>query len=383
MKSLPRFESPILVLLALSALSGCGEASSSPNTNEAGGGGSGGGAQAGTATGGQSGSSSNPSGGNSASGSAGTGGTSSAGNAGSAGSAGAAGSAPELGLVVTPSELVFGAVQQTVSEPQLVRLENQSSATLQLTTLTLDPQGASSLEVDLPPAGGLGLAAGESLELEARFHPTAIGLFESSLVIEATGPSAKSTVALYGLGTKGLEGENEPYLKIVLTTLGYDVDVGGAALLSTTTPLVGSEVAAPRFKVAGAGPIAITPVARYSPQEPIPYGYYSPAGEFEVGIISDDQYQALNPATDAGTEPSFMDPGGEFGVFTTSKTHKTYTEDAKNAANAVKHAARTYPLRDRAGVAIEHAYLVCFEEAANGDYQDYVFTLRNVVPVAP
>ncbi len=44
---------------------------------------------------------------------------------------------------------------------------------------------------------------------------------------------------------------------------------------------------------------------------------------------------------------------------------------------------RTYPLKDRAGVAIANAYLVCFEEAANGDYQDYVFTLSNVTPVAP
>ena len=33
--------------------------------------------------------------------------------------------------------------------------------------------------------------------------------------------------------------------------------------------------------------------------------------------------------------------------------------------------------------AFANAYLVCFEEAANGDYQDYVFTLRNVKPVAP
>lgn len=41
---------------------------------------------------------------------------------------------------------------------------------------------------------------------------------------------------------------------------------------------------------------------------------------------------------------------------------------------------RTYPLKDRAGAAIPNGYLVCFEEAANGDYQDYVFTLYNVKP---
>ena len=150
-----------------------------------------------------------------------------------------------------------------------------------------------------------------------------------------------------------------------------------------TSALRRTEVPAPRFKVAAAGAIELLPVARYSPEEPIPYGYYLGAAESEVGVISSDQYQALNPKTDAGSELSFADPGAEFGIFTTSKTHKTYTEDAKNAANATKHAVRTYPLKDRAGTSIKDAYLVCFEEAANGDYQDYVFTLKNVTPVAP
>ena len=154
-------------------------------------------------------------------------------------------------------------------------------------------------------------------------------------------------------------------------------------MLSTTTPLVGDEVAAPRFKAASAAEVALIPVARYSPQEPIPYGYYLGASEVEVGVIASDQYQTLNPKTEAGAKPSFAAPAGEFGIFTSSKTHKTYTEDAKNAANAIQHAVRSYPLKDRAGVAIPNAYLVCFEEAANGDYQDYVFTLANVVPVAP
>ena len=97
-------------------------------------------------------------------------------------------------------------------------------------------------------------------------------------------------------------------------------------------------------------------------------------------MISADQFQALNPGTDPGSQPSFADPGAPFGLFTISETHSTYTEDAKNAGNAVAHAARTYPLKDRAGTAIPNAYLVCFEEAANGDYQDYVFTISNVKP---
>jgi hypothetical protein len=315
----------------------------------------------------------------------GNGGVSQSGGGGGTAGGGAAGSAPIVeGLTVSPLELVFGAVQQTTAPAQIVVLKNSGTVPATLASVALDAAapGTASFELLAGPAAGTEIAAGAQLDLQIQFEPSGIALFESSLTIE-TSAAEQTKVALFGLGTKGLEGENEPFLKIVLDTLGYDIDVGGAGLLSTTTPLVGSEVAAPRFKAAGAGAIQLVPVARYSPEEPIPYGYYTAEAEVEVGVISNDQYQALNPKTDPGSDASFAAPAGEFGIFTTSKTHKTYTEDAKNAENDVKHAARTYPLRNRAGVAVKDAYLVCFEEAANGDYQDYVFTLSNVVPVAP
>jgi len=315
---------------------------------------------------------------------AGTSGAGVGGSGGAGGGAGTAGAAAEGSLVATPTELAFGAVQQTQTTPQTIALKNTSAVALQLTSVTLDAAaaGTPAFELVSPPAANAEVAPGGTTNVQVRFRPTSIALFKSSLLVATNNPQLELSVGLFGLGTKGLEGENEPFLKIVLDTIGYNVNVGGAGLLSTTTPLVGDEVAAPRFKAASVAEIELVPVARYSPQEPIPYGYYT-AAEVQVGVIADDQYQALNPTTDAGSKRSFAPPAGEFGIFTTSKTHKTYTEDTKNAANAVKHAVRTYPLKDRAGVAIADSYLVCFEEAANGDYQDYVFTLSNVVPVAP
>ncbi len=338
-------------------------------------------ASAGTAGGGQTPSTA----GSAGVGSGGTPGT--AGTSGAGDTAGAGGAVVQPGLVATPSELVFGAVQKTASGPQTVMLTNPSAQAVQLMSTTLDAAAADTpmFELVSGPQAGTQIAAGNSTTVQLRFHPGSVATFKSKLVVQTANPAAKLEIGLYGLGTKGLEGENEPFLKPVLDTLGFNIDVGGAGLLSTTTPLVGSEVAAPRFKAASAAEVELVPVARYSPQEPIPYGYYSGASatETQVGIIADDQYQALNPKTDAGSKKSFAAPTGEFGIFTTSKTHKTYTEDAKNAGNATKHAVRTYPLKDRAGAAIPNGYLVCFEEAANGDYQDYVFTLRNVTPVAP
>jgi hypothetical protein len=310
-----------------------------------------------------------------------------AGTAGAGGAAGAGGMVVQAGLVATPSELAFGAVQKTMSGPQTVMLTNPSTEPVQLMSATLDAAAADtpSFELISGPPAGMQIAAGTSATVQLRFRPGSVATFKTKLLVQTTNPTAKLEIGLYGLGTKGLEGDNEPYLKPVLDTLGFNVNVGGAGFLSTTTPLVGDEVSAQRFKAASAAEVALVPVARYSPQEPIPYGYYSGASatETEVGVIANDQYQALNPKTDAGSKASFAAPAGEFGIFTTSKTHKTYTEDAKNAANDTKHAVRTYPLKDRAGVAIANAYLVCFEEAANGDYQDYVFTLSNVTPVAP
>jgi hypothetical protein len=168
----------------------------------------------------------------------------------------------------------------------------------------------------------------------------------------------------------------------VVDTLGFAIDVGGTTLsLGTGQAPIGDEVQAFRFKASGAMPVELIPVARYSPAELLPYGYYTAAGEVVIGTISANQNQALYPTTEAGAKSSFDAPAGEFGIFTQS-AHKTYTEDPKNAGNQTSHAVRTYPLKNRQGMPMANAYLVCMEEAANGDYQDYVFQLSNVVPVA-
>jgi hypothetical protein len=367
-----------------------GNAGSSSAGANAGGSAAGTATAAGAANGGQSmggatAGSANAAGADAAAGSAGSAGD--AGSAGAAGSggAGAVGGAAAAGLTATPSELVFGAVQQTQSAPQTLVLQNPSAAAVQLTSVTLDAAaaGTSAFELVTAPPANAEIAAGATANVQVRFRPGAVAKFKTNLLVDTKDPALKLSLGIFGLGTKGLEGENEPFLKPVLDTLGYAVNVGGAELLSTTTPLVGDEVAAPRFKAASsAAEIALIPVARYSPQEPIPYGYYG-ASDTQVGVISDDQYQALNPKTDSGSMRTFAAPAGEFGIYTTSKTHKTCSEDSKNAANEVKHAVRTYPLKDRAGKAVPNSYLLCFEEAANGDYQDYVFTLSNVVPVSP
>jgi hypothetical protein len=45
------------------------------------------------------------------------------------------------------------------------------------------------------------------------------------------------------------------------------------------------------------------------------------------------------------------------------------------------HACRTYPVRTADGELLGNQFLFCFEEAFNGDYQDYVFLVKNIQPV--
>ncbi|MDQ3536112.1 MAG: T9SS type A sorting domain-containing protein, partial [Bacteroidota bacterium] len=127
------------------------------------------------------------------------------------------------------------------------------------------------------------------------------------------------------------------------------------------------------------------------PAGPLPFGYYTNENgnitTTEVGILSGDspEHQTLFPKMASGK--NLFNPGyNSFGLFTkTGQDHFTYTEDALNPGNGpnneIKHLVRIYPLKDREGKSISNSYLVGFEEALNGDYQDYVFVIKNVRPV--
>ena len=69
---------------------------------------------------------------------------------------------------------------------------------------------------------------------------------------------------------------------------------------------------------------------------------------------------------------------GSFGIYVDSNSfdRESYTQDGLNTN--IPHAARIYPAKDRAGTLVPNTYLVAFEDAQNGDYQDYVFEVSNV-----
>jgi hypothetical protein len=186
------------------------------------------------------------------------------------------------------------------------------------------------------------------------------------------------------MSLNGYEGSNEPPLQTVVNTLGYKINVGWTNLSGgIQTSMKGEEVPVQFFEKAGDGPVSITPVARYSPNQELPFGFYTNNGAVDLTLVGKlsgvfGQHNALFPQIVAGSDQ--FTPQAAFGLYVVGLENRlSYTQDALNASGPALHAVRTYPLKDRQGNLVANSYLVCFEDASNGDYQDYVFVLKNVI----
>lgn len=226
--------------------------------------------------------------------------------------------------------------------------------------------------------------------LVVAFEPTEsfIGIARAKLEIK----NLNLSIGLTGLSTKGLEGENEAPLTMVVDALGYKIDVGWSALANHLKPeLQGEELAPAFFTKAAEGKVEMIPVARYSPDFPLNFGYYTNSEkgpvQHQAGILARagkfPEHQILFPALASGS--ASFDPGdARFGFYSISPGHTIYSEDTWNILfypTHASHAMRVYPVKNKMGVEENNTYLVCMEEAANGDYNDYVFLVKNVKPV--
>ncbi|RYY30648.1 MAG: hypothetical protein EOO04_04275 [Chitinophagaceae bacterium] len=220
-----------------------------------------------------------------------------------------------------------------------------------------------------------------------------IGISRTKLRVEFRTNDSR-TIELTGLSTRALEGENEAPLATILQALRYPVNVGWETLANHCRPeLEGEEVRGQLFRKVGKGKVSMIPLARYSPDFKLGFGYYVATDDsvtkHEAGVLSlagkHPEHQTLYPAH--SINKSFPDPGNKaFGFYAESPTHTAFTQDTLNARlfpKYVVHAARVYPLKNSKGVAQPNTFLVCFEEAKNGDYNDYVFIVTNVEMVMP
>ena len=278
----------------------------------------------------------------------------------------------------TKVKFVFSAIAGSVSKPDSMLLPSTA------VTFKLIGDDTSVFRVMYHKSG----------KIKVAFAPTVdfIGIAKAQVQIKNSLDRAIININLTGLSAKGLEGENEPPLSRIIDALGYRVNIGWINLDNHSRPeLLGEEVSSSVFKKAGTGKVELIPVARYSPDFEVPFGYYINRKHgpllLQAGVLAKSgiytEHQALFPAISSGNVS--VDPGEDtFGFYAKGLSHIGYSEDVWNMlfypACAVR-AARIYPLKDKTGRPLRNSYLVCFEEAKNGDYNDYVFIAKNITPV--
>jgi len=283
------------------------------------------------------------------------------------------------------SRLVFSGTKALTTAPQVASFQNTSGLPLAVTALSLSGPGASAFTLLSPPALPVTLSPGQTLSLPVTFGPQGqVGVLQAKLTLtDAAG--RPSVLRLSGLSTQYEQSEGEPPLAQVVQALGYGVDVGGTQLLlGTSAPLLGQEVAAPLFRTVGKGPVTLKPVARYSPDDLLTFGFFTLRGGQPVlnpvGVVGTHQEQTLNPALVSGG--AAFDPGTEpFGLYvgpTAYSATSDYTLDRLNAG-PTRHAIRIYPLKSEDGAPLP-GYLLAIEASSNGDYQDAVFVLTGAEP---
>lgn len=149
------------------------------------------------------------------------------------------------------------------------------------------------------------------------------------------------------------------------------------------------EVNAPAFeRLDPAQPVTFRPLARFSPPGAVPFGWYEPgniATRTTVATMAEqddphtnDKSRLLEPPLASG-QPSFEPGAAKFGVWMMPAGVGLLTSADADGFDG-QHRLRIWTLRDAGGAVIPGSFLVGGEEAANGDYQDYVFVLTNVKP---
>ena len=75
-----------------------------------------------------------------------------------------------------------------------------------------------------------------------------------------------------------------------------------------------------------------------------------------------------------------MEAGEAFALFLKAHHYTSFTDPELPTDAKIAHTARVFPVTNFQGKEMKDAWLVGFEEAANGDYQDAAFLIENVKP---
>lgn len=274
-------------------------------------------------------------------------------------------------------QLSLSRVKGLPGQVRTVVLENTGTEPLKVNPVFLG-QNVGAFEVE--DADFSPLKGGEKRRFAISFHPD-LGAGDYVAGIQFGEEATGAFIQLNGVATAALEGRNEPSLHRVVRALGASVNVGGEALeLDSSTDVLGESMSGWFAPVKGEE-VRVTPVARYSPAGVTPFGLYLADGEKrELGRLRDsgaaqpDAHQALL------REPgiSLNDVPERFGLYLEGPRFISYTCKNKSEGTAMPWTARVWPVGAMGGRRLDNAFLIGFEEAMNGDYQDVVLLLEGV-----
>jgi hypothetical protein len=226
------------------------------------------------------------------------------------------------------------------------------------------------------------LTPGQTYSFKISLSPVrGAGIYQASLDI------SEGAIPIEGVGLKAFEGKNEPTLEKLCKALGMEIDVGGTKLeLDTEAETIGESLAVSKFQGIEGKTIRVTPLARFSPPGEVPFGIVQEAGKLiEWGKLdgSDesrpDNHQCLFPGINGGKSAIEMKaPDGSFAFYMQGHLYVSFSDTSLETAAQIKNTARVYPVKTFQGREMQDSYIVGFEEAKNGDYQDAVFLLENV-----
>lgn len=292
------------------------------------------------------------------------------------------------GLVASQRVVSLSAVAGKPARRQELTLTNSGASPLS-TRFKLTGNDADAFALT---AGPEELAPGATATWSVTFKPTR-GAARYSAGIQFGDATEGVFVVLQGIGLAAFEGENEPPLQRIVHALGIPLDVGGSQLsLDTKAATIGQSIASGYFKSADGGKIRITPLARFSPPGSVPIGIFTRDAESPViiGHLADsigyppDAHQSLFPPWEEGGPTIEADLGNRsFGLSMDGHLYRSSTDPTRPTKAAIPHTARIYPVTSYQGAPVKNTWLVGFEEASNGDYQDAVLMLGNVVPADP
>jgi hypothetical protein len=288
-------------------------------------------------------------------------------------------------LEVTPLELHFSGLRGATKASESVAVKNAGSEAVQVSDIRVVGTSAATFKIVNVPLLPVVLAPASSFSFSVAFEPgvdAEPGVHHGRVRIVRSEDDDGPPCDLTGLVTKGKDSADEPPLQQILEALGYDVDVGGTALV-LPAGAAGDQVRAPLFQRAKPGNVGFYLIARYTSDEDTSFGTYTveagkPVGK-GIGSAAKGHHQMLNPELEGDSQTSF-DPGkAAFGLYLKTGKHTLYSDDNLNTG-AHKHVAKAFPLRSRGRTPVQDAYVVAFDEDGDGDYQDHVFMMWNVKP---